>query len=638
MRHRMNQERTGERGSALVIAVLVIVILTLLGVSFVLMAETENRIAQNEKLSAQALYFAEGGARQVKRWFDRPGSSLNLANAPLSVVDRTLRQLDTDGPGPNAPFAQNGSGAAPRYKQGVDLNGDGNDDLFEKPYRGDLTHSLLGTPDGPDMRIDENFSTAAKTFLATLSERLLANFPAPGAGIRARITRVDVYAPPYIDVAGTWTRYGMGTVAVTAVIVRTNAGTEQVLASRTIRAVLNETPYPGPSGPLHSCTVLQTNGDLEAFWGPVQGVAMVDPVNNHQKLPGSLARDLPLTPKQDRLLYWNNDALFAAYKTKVETQAGGLQIEDPWYRLMSAGTIVNAPVCGPATGVNDPQRCPFAWDGVSNLGDAQQPFHQGGTDGSHSNVFQNTPVVTCPDFDYETWKAVATSGGSDVRYFAWDNGDAFRENGFGPARSFRDIIDNQEGLFFFDTTDGAPPTDADSDGEFENLTPEISLQGGTWSFRGFIYLNAENFKSRGASGRDATITVPGEPFQDKDGDGIRDVGENWINLNYNDISAFGDTFQGDATDNFGGGVSYNAIGPTFTDEVNFWGILYNNGRVAPTGNIRYFGSVIAKSGIGDTSPAAGTPEFYWDESISRDWPPASWDLPRVVITRWETDF
>jgi hypothetical protein len=638
MRRALKKGREGERGSALVIAILVIVILTLLGVSYVLMAETENRIAQNEKLSAQALYFAEGGARQVKRWFDRPYSTWNLANPPVSIVDRTLRQLDTDGAGPNVPFAQDGSSSAPRYKQGVDFNGDGNDDLFEKPYRGTLAHTLLGTADGPDMRIDENYSSQAKTFLGVLSERLLSNFPAPGAGIRARITRIDIFAPPYLDIGGAWTRYGMGTVAVTAVIVRNQGGTEQVLASRTIRAVLNETPYPGPSGPLHSCSLLETNGDLEAFWGAVQAVGWADPSNNHTKIPASLARDLPLTPKIDRLLYWNDDAMFAAYKDKIEDQSGGLEIEDPWYRFMSAQAINNPPICGPATGVNDPQRCPFDWDGVSDLGAEQQPLHTGGVEGSHSNVFQNTPVVTCPDFDYETWKAVATSGGSDVHYYAWDNGDAFRENGFGPARPIREIIDNQEGLFFFDTKDGAPPTDADNDGEYENLTPSIQIAGGTWGFRGFMYLNAEHFQSRGATGRNATVTVPGEPFQDKDGDGMRDPGENWINLNFNDIDDFGDTFRGDDDDNFGGSVTYNAIGPTFTDTVNLWGILYSNGRVSPTGNARYFGSVIAKSGVGDTSPAAGTAEFYWDESILRDWPPASWDLPRVVITRWETDF
>ena len=65
----------GERGSALVLAVLVMAILTLLGLSYLLMADTENKIAENERLSAQALYFAEGVTREVKRWFDRPPNS-----------------------------------------------------------------------------------------------------------------------------------------------------------------------------------------------------------------------------------------------------------------------------------------------------------------------------------------------------------------------------------------------------------------------------------------------------------------------------------------------------------------------------------------------------------------------------------
>ena len=47
-------DRGHERGSAMVIAMLVSVILTLLGVSYLLMAETENRISENERLSDQA--------------------------------------------------------------------------------------------------------------------------------------------------------------------------------------------------------------------------------------------------------------------------------------------------------------------------------------------------------------------------------------------------------------------------------------------------------------------------------------------------------------------------------------------------------------------------------------------------------
>ena len=86
-----------ERGSAMVIAVLVIVILTLLGVSFLLMAETENRISENERLGQQALYFGESGVRMIKRWFDYPASGNNLINPPLNVIDRSLRYIDDDG-------------------------------------------------------------------------------------------------------------------------------------------------------------------------------------------------------------------------------------------------------------------------------------------------------------------------------------------------------------------------------------------------------------------------------------------------------------------------------------------------------------------------------------------------------------
>ena len=45
--------RPGERGSAMVLAILVTVIMTLLGVSFLMMAQTENRIAENEKRRAR---------------------------------------------------------------------------------------------------------------------------------------------------------------------------------------------------------------------------------------------------------------------------------------------------------------------------------------------------------------------------------------------------------------------------------------------------------------------------------------------------------------------------------------------------------------------------------------------------------
>jgi hypothetical protein len=34
---------------------------------------------------------------------------------------------------------------------------------------------------------------------------------------------------------------------------------------------------------------------------------------------------------------------------------------------------------------------------------------------------------------------------------------------------------------------------------------------------------------------------------------------------------------------------------------------------------------------------AGTPDLWWDPRIKESWPPAGWELPRVIITKWQTD-
>src|SRR5262245_62343455 len=135
MRGERSDKRSGERGSAMILAVLVMVMLTLLGISFLLMAATENRIAENERLGLQALYFGESGVRVVKRWFDYPASANNLINPPLNVIDRSLRWIDDDGDPATAPTTNDGVANGPlcRFKQEWDPDADGLDDVFEKP-------------------------------------------------------------------------------------------------------------------------------------------------------------------------------------------------------------------------------------------------------------------------------------------------------------------------------------------------------------------------------------------------------------------------------------------------------------------------------------------------------------------------
>ena len=59
-------------GSALLIAIMVMVVVTLLGITYLFLADTENLIARNERDRAQVLGVAEAGARMVKHWFDQP--------------------------------------------------------------------------------------------------------------------------------------------------------------------------------------------------------------------------------------------------------------------------------------------------------------------------------------------------------------------------------------------------------------------------------------------------------------------------------------------------------------------------------------------------------------------------------------
>ncbi len=623
-----------ERGSALIVSIIVMVILTLLGISFLLMADTENQIAQNELRSAQALQAAESGARMVKRWFDKPFGSQNVSNPTLGgEIDLTLRLIETDGDPSTPPVAQNGSSTYPRYKQGVDLDGDGSDDLFDKPYRGSEYHALMGTADGPDMRIMADDSTQAANFLASLSTDLFGAYP--GGGLQARIEQIDIYGPPYIDIGGNWTRYGIGTVMVIARIYQTIGGTEQVLAERMVKAVINEMPYPGPYGPLHSCDNLSWNGDFQVHWGPASATGESTLTNSHLGVPVSWPRVPPPGQRVDGL--WTAD--WANYMAAVD----GEVIEDPWFRFLSGGPMDQSAGgflwSAPAAQRADDQPFAFDWVHPAAVGDGHWPSHnhEPADDGCHSNVFQNQPMVTCPDFDYEMWKSIVTSGGSDMHYMVWDNGTSFKEDGIGTAQTFQSITDNNEGLWFFDTVDGLPPHDDDGNGTPDNLTPAIQIFNGTWGTRGFIYLNALSFQTKGAAGRAVTFNAPGEPYDDADVSGTYDVGEQYINLTYPTV--MGNPFIIDTADTYGGaGVPMrNDRGPDIAGTASLWGIMYNSGHFEATGNATYYGSIVAKSGVGLLSMAAGTPTLYWDESIVKNWPPPGWDLPRVVITKWETD-
>src|SRR5205823_964426 len=153
------------------------------------------------------------------------------------------------------------------------------------------------------------------------------------------------------------------------------------------------------------------------------------------------------------------------------------------------------------------------------------------------------------------------------------------------------------------------PPDAGS----TNLTPEISMSGGTYGAQGFIYLNASNFATQGMAGRTIDMVWPGEPWRDSDEDGQYESTEGWLNLNYQSISTTNptDSPRGDAGDSFGGSVRRNAYGPHITGQTAImWGVLYLAGTLDSSGNAWYYGSVVTNGGTAPT--LTGTPDVWWD--------------------------
>ena len=617
---------SGERGSALVLAVLVMAILTLLGLSYLLMADTENKIAENERLSAQALYFAEGVTREVKRWFDRPpytaAGDANLSRPTTAVMLRTARSIDDDGPGPAPPIAADGSAAHPYYKVGVDLDHDGNDDIFDRPYRRELRDMFVGTADGPDIRMDRTADAATATFLDGLSEKVMPNFPAGAAGIHARIYKIEVYAPPYLDSGGgNWTRYGVATVSTRVQILRDPGGPgQQILADRTVTAVLNEIPAAGAFGPLHSCDELAWGNAFKVHWGPATAATTGNmPTAPREGMSRSIPRDLPASPKLDLLHGHLSPSGDATWNTLV-TGLDGKVVEDPWFRFFAGLSVQNW----------------SAWG-------SPQVYPPSPADQDESNKFQDYPNVPCPQFDYEIWKSIAKSGGSDVHYYAWDVGsNLFSENGSGTLADLETLTSGKTGLFFFDTRDGLPPHDFDAGNVASNLTPDTTISGAGYGVRGILYVNTSMWRVNGSPGQLATFTFPGEPFRDENENGVKDPTEfGYINLRYTGVTPIDDPLVVDSADTYGSPpgqpAMWNAKGPSVTHDAIVWGILYVTGQFDASGTPYYDGSVVTYAGTPTGVKTAGTANLYWDPTLKDNWPPAGWDLPRVVLTRWRTD-
>jgi Tfp pilus assembly protein PilX len=607
--------RPGETGSALILAVLITVLLSLIGLSYLMMARSENRIAENERNAAAALYVAEAGARLAVAWINDPAATGYLVPTTADM-DRSRRIFDHDGNNGTARVqGVAGDAARPIYKDENFTAGA----VFDRPYRGSLADTFLGIETG----VDPNAAFAAMgpdvilndAYLARVNDALFPDFPSPA--LRARITRIEVYAPPVVSIAGTATRMGIATLRASAGLFQyPGTADERQVSARVVKAVVNEIPIPGPLGPLQSCAALDARAGAGIHWGAAYayGDARVP-----RDIDAGMDSGVPYAVN-DPFTYINGAVTLAQWA--AARTAAGNRLEDPWFRLIAGGAIDEAP-----------NRNVQPW--AADLADPAN---------DHSNLFQHT-MIRCPAFDYALWKSIAQSGLRGVSYYTWVSGPDFSLDGTGASTDFRTLTNDRTGLHFFDTRDGLEPNVAGS-----NLTPPISISGGSYGARGFLYLNAASFGSGGLGGVTRTLVPPGEP-----GDA-----SGFVNLDYPGslggsyaaksgaivFKTFQDPVTGDwyctdaatctaASRTPAGAPVKDDHGLPFVADVVLDGVLYTSGTFELQGNASHFGSVVAQRGVID---GGGTPGFYFDERLIKgEWPPKGMPLPRVVVSGWETD-
>src|SRR5215212_9207686 len=138
---RMRKINRKSRGSALLVSLMVMVGLSLLGLGFVVIAETESNISVNERNYNQVLAVAESGARLALEWFQDPqwadAHDLLPANVDEIKNERTSIVGDTSSP----PYVG-------KYKDEGGL-------LFDKPHRPKSVNRFFGTATLPDVVINE---------------------------------------------------------------------------------------------------------------------------------------------------------------------------------------------------------------------------------------------------------------------------------------------------------------------------------------------------------------------------------------------------------------------------------------------------------------------------------------------------
>lgn len=551
-----------DRGSALLVSLMVMVGLSLLGLSFVAISETESGISANERNKTQTSAIAEAGAKTVVQWFQDPDKMHDpkVDLLPPNKNDFKIQRVVAAYTGYYKPDT-----ATPEL-------------LFDTPFGPQQANQFFGDEEHADVQIIDGRNAASTAYLKTLNDMLFKDTES------GRITAIRVYAPPIIGgalVNGFWVggqRYGVATIAVTA----EKLGPRGNVASQSVcRIVVAPFPLPGPGGAIQATGGIATNGAYEVHWGSVESE---DTGNTYVKrewtsLPRFDAYDFPYFEYGlDSSKVWTattggwrtnakmlladvvrpTDPATAKVKEFYVTVAGitgptepswtsstvtdgtvtwqerkpttypmalstgalykrhmwlwemlERPVDDPWFHVRTRGRVD-----GKDYGLG-PLNVPHAYD-YASAADADMSiagnFVTGGANRSHYFQYQtynNRPdykQVAIPRFDYDFWKTAAIAGrGQPGVYYLEHKGSGQFSDGV-TTQSFETWVNAKEGFLFFDSERNLNPQNGAS--------PLVAGGADPCGAKGVIYMNYDMIKTTGCGGTDGWYNQPGEPYRD----------------------------------------------------------------------------------------------------------------------------
>lgn len=493
-----------QQGSALLVSLMIMVGLSMLGLGFVAISETESAISVNETYGIQTQAAAEAGAKLAMEWFQDPAWSLGDTAATVTRNGEPIMPPNT-----NAVKTQRVLGITPTYTGYYKASG--GTILFDKPYKPQHENRFYGIEANADVIVD---TTTAPTIIDNINTFLFGQ-----ATASPRITSIRVYAPPisggtlYTAPSGRrfWqggTRYGVATIAATA----SRFVDGQATSSKVVRIIVGEFPVPVPGGPLQSAVgAIDYGGSSNIHWGMEQSAGDLNDTKTGSTLPWANPYEMVHIERgyDDNVWPVQVGSTFDGFDYLSEVI--GRTYTDPWFGLRAVGNVQNTLASYQRTAVED-------------VGDPRYANFEG----QDSSSYPDKKKIIFPKIDFNFWKRVAIQGRGTkgIYYFKYvptgADAEKFRRNGIGTAQTVAHWVNAVAGaalgggFYFFDTADGSNPQNDPTPA----LTAELAWSSGDvanpFLMKGFIYLNAEDFRHTGMGGSAPTLKykMPGEPFRD----------------------------------------------------------------------------------------------------------------------------